>query len=73
MSPMQLSDIDPRVDGVTQDEIVENRIARDELIARVARRGDPICQEAEALAAIALKMGCYGGSPWDEDLEEDDL
>ena len=70
---MRLNDIDPRVDGVTQSEIVENRLARDELITRAARRGDPICKEAEALAIMVRQMGCYGGSPWDEELGEDDL
>ena len=68
---MRLSDIDLRVDGISQSEIVEGRMARDELITRAARRGDPICKEAEALAIMARQMGCYGGSPWDEELEDD--
>lgn len=72
MTP-RLSDIDLHVDGVTQSEMVAGRMARDELIIRAARRGNWICKEADRMAALARQMGCYGGSPWDEDVGEDDL
>ncbi len=72
-SPRNLSDVDPIVDGTTQSEIVADRIARDELITRSARRGNWICAEADRMAVLARSMGCYGGSPWDENLEDDEL
>ena len=70
---MRLSDIDLRVDGISQSEIVEGRMARDELITRAARRGDPTCRDSDRLASMIRQMGHYCGSPWDEEIGEDDL
>lgn len=72
MSWGTLSSLDPHVDGTTAAEVVAARISRDDLITRSARKGSWICAEADRLAAEARRAGCYGGSPWDEQYDEDD-
>lgn len=68
--PRTLNDLNPE-DDVSAAEVVAGRLARDELITRAAHKGSWICAEADRLAAEARRLGCYGGSPWDEDYDGD--
>ncbi len=71
--PRRLSDIDLAVDGFTADDVVRQRLARDTELKKAAARGNWFASEAMRLAAEARQIGCYGGSPWDEEISDEDM
>lgn len=69
--PEKLSDIDPRVHGITQDDIIKNRQAAMELVEECAKRGDPLCSKVLSLDKEAKAMGL--NMTYAEELTEEDL
>lgn len=67
--PKKLSDIDVNVDGIKQDEIIENRKAGNSLMRDSAARGNSICRMASELDSIAFKYGI--NSTYSEDIDDD--
>lgn len=68
---MKLSNVCIHVDGITQDEIMEDRAALTQLIIRNARRGDKIARQALDMMQIGSAMG-YNAEV-DEEVEEDEI
>jgi len=67
----KLNDIDINVHGFTQQDVIDGRIARNELIREGALRGDRIYLMSEWLHSEAKAMGI--DVTYNEDLDEDDL
>ena len=70
-TPDRLSDILKELDGITQDEIIDGRKARNELIQRAAKQGNTNACMSEELDRFALGFGY--DSVYDKTLEEEDL
>lgn len=69
--PRTLSDINLEVDGFTADDVLENRAARDELIRKMAQRGNRTCQMSENLDTLAKSFGI--DSRYTEELDDEDI
>ena len=67
----KLSDIDINTHGFTQDDIINDRLARKEAIKEGAIRGNRLCLASEALDAVARDYGI--DVTYSEDLDEDDM
>jgi len=67
----RLSDIDINVHGCTQEDIINNRKAGNELVRQAAIRGNKIAQATEWLVAEARAYGI--DSTYDEELDDFDV
>lgn len=69
--PQTLSDLNLELDGLTADDVIEGRKARQQLIAAAARRGNRTCQMSMNLDSLARQYGVDVN--YSEDLDEEDM
>ena len=67
----KLSDLDINVDGVTADEIIENRRAGRDLMNRCEFRDDLIVQQAKMMEFFAASLPRFIPGDYDEELDPD--
>lgn len=67
----KLSDIRLETDGFTQEDVINDRLARQESIKEAANRGNWIALESLRMDALAREYGV--DVTYSEDLDEEDM